>query len=134
MWTCEECGKKQDETSDVCQKCGSQSDETHDSRRRSGANSFWWLGALLPPIAFAALGIMLAPRFAAENDWLGLGAIFKAAMVFTAGCVLSVICTIVSRCRRENLFAVAGVGAWPSILWLAILLGIVAFRFIAKWY
>ena len=80
----------------------------------------WWLGAILSPIGFTVLGLLTAPSSSrSENDWFGLGGICS---MITIGCVASVVCKEVSQRKREKLRFLAGLGAWPSIAWLGLIL------------
>ena len=103
MWTCQTCGERHDDEFDSCWKCALPSLPI-DCTAVEGADSLWWLVAVISPIAFAVLDFLIG----------------TAGLVLTAGCVISVVCREASGREREKLYVLSGLGAWPSIVWLAL--------------
>ncbi len=87
-----------------------------DSRSDYRANSYYWLTAMLSPLAVALLAYVISLQSNAGP--CGTSAVLGFLFLTGLGCIASIVSAFVSRAKRERKFTFGLLGALPSVAWL----------------
>lgn len=79
----------------------------------------WWIGAVVSPFLFLAIGILIALATSGrQDDWLGMRFIVPIMGGLVLGCLLSFVFTAVSIKKREEGYFYALLVSVPSLVFI----------------